>query len=197
MSPIKGHNPHADGASIAGFTLLELMVAMGISVVIILGVITAYLYLGRNLARLANAQTIDVAGRRTFYLFIRDVSSAKQLTNATATQITLTLSANKVVTYTYSSSAGTLVRTALPATAPEDVSDSTDPRAPILSTVTAFNFNYYNMVGSAVTPSSSGAAVKAIEFAFTTTKGVAANGTQTSYSAVSPRVLLRNKPLLQ
>jgi hypothetical protein len=33
-----------------------------------------------------------------------------------------------------------------------------------------------------------------VEFAYSTTTGVAANGTQSTYSSVSPRVILRNKP---
>lgn len=197
----------------AGFTLLELVVSVGISMVIFLAVLGAYFYLARNLTRLANTQSLEVANRRTIYLFTRDVSTAKQIT-ATATQIKLLVlvppadpsyqppgNANypvcKTVVFNYSN--GTLTRTATPPStiAPEDVSDSTDPRAQLLSGLTNFNFNFYGADGSLLVLPAIGYPIKAVDFVYSTSTGVAANGTQSNYSAVSPRIILRNKPYLE
>ncbi len=137
----------------AGFTLLEMMVSVTISMVIFLAVLGAYYYLARNLTRVANTQSLEVATRRATYLFTRDVSTAKQIT-ASATQITLSVPVPpgyKTVVYNYvvTNGVGVLTRTATPASAAEDVTDSSLPQAQILSGLTAFNFNFYGADGSA------------------------------------------------
>jgi prepilin-type N-terminal cleavage/methylation domain-containing protein len=202
MSRFNGHR--RDRVAIAGFTLLELMVAMSISVVIFTAVLGAYIFLGRNLTRLANIQKLEVADRRAIYLFTRDVSTAQQIT-ATATPyptIALTipqlspLPPSKTVTYQFRN--GALYRAATPPGSPEDVSsDITTSNAQILGDLTAFAFNYFGMDGSLLAPPLSGNAIKFVEFTFTTSTGDPANGTQTTFTATSPRVALRNKPFLQ
>lgn len=205
--------PSRNPASTAGFTLLELVVAVSISMVIFLAVIGAFFYLTRNLTRLANTQSLEAANRRTIYLFTRDVSTAQQIT-ASSTQITLSVllppadpsyktpgssgyPACKTVVFNYSG--GTLTRTATPASpiAPEDVTDSSDPRAQLLSGLTSFTFNFYGTDGSLLALPANGYPIKAVDFNYSTSTGVAANGTQSNYTAASPRVLLRNKPYLQ
>ena len=56
-------------------------------------------------------------------------------------------------------------------------------------------FAFYDENGNTVAGTSS--FVKMVEFAFTTKAGSTIAGTQSKYVVVSPRVLLRNKPLLQ
>ena len=162
------------------------MVATSLLAVVLAGVLAAYLFVGRNLTRLVNVQHQEVESRRTLRTFTQDLSSAIQLSTATTTVLTLTKPAagggTVTVTYTYSSVDGTLVRT-------EAGANNT-----LLSGLTTFTITYYNEAGTIVT--SSPQSVKAVEFAFASSSGSAASGTRASYTTVSPRVLLRNKPAL-
>ena len=169
-----------------GFTLVEVMVATSLLAIVLAGVLAAYLFVGRNLTRLVNVQHQEVESRRTLRKFTQDLSAAIQLSTATTNAVTLSkpvASGTTTVSYTYSSGAGTLVRTEAGAS------------QTLLSGLTAFTIGYYNEAGTEVT--SSPQSVKAIEFAFTTASGSAQSGTKASYTTVSPRVLLRNKPTLQ
>lgn len=162
------------------------MVATSLLAVVLAGVLAAYLFVGRNLTRLVNVQHQEVESRRTLRTFTQDLSSAIQLSTATTTLLTLTKPAagggTVTVTYTYSAVDGTLVRT-------EAGANNT-----LLSGLTTFTITYYNEAGTIVT--SSPQSVKAVEFAFASSSGSAASGTRASYTTVSPRVLLRNKPAL-
>lgn len=183
MSPT---NDHRQAAAFRGFTLTELLVGMSISGVIFAGILAAYTFLGRNLTRLVNSQHLEAATRRTFYVFNQDASAATQVTTATDTQVVLVIpsgASTKTVTYSYNSTFGTLTRT--------DATGSTT----LLSNLTKFDLNYFNKAGNAIT--SSTVSVKEIELTFSSALGTSASGTQSQYTAVSPRLILRNKALLQ
>ncbi|HZQ36309.1 MAG TPA: prepilin-type N-terminal cleavage/methylation domain-containing protein [Dehalococcoidia bacterium] len=183
MSRINDHNTPAT----RGFTLVELMVALSVSLIIVGGVLAAYLFIGRNLTRLINLQQQDVQSRRTLRRFTQDLSAAISLSTATTSQLVFTKptsSGNVTITYTYTAGGnGTLSR-----------NDGTTTQT-LLSNVTSFTVNYYNESGTAVT--SSPQSVKSAEIVFTSAVGTAAAGTLASFSTVSPRVVLRNKPALQ
>ena len=68
----------------AGFTLAEILIAATLTLMLALGVISAYLFLGRNFTRLGNTQVQDVKARRALFYFTQDVSSASSLTSATS-----------------------------------------------------------------------------------------------------------------
>ncbi len=162
------------------------MVATSLLAIVLAGVLAAYLFVGRNLTRLVNLQHQEVESRRTLRTFTQDVSAAIQLSTATATAITLskpTAGGTTTVAYAYSAAGGTLVRT-----------EGGTPQT-LLSGLTTFSITYYNEAGTVIT--SSPQSVKAIELAFASASGSATSGTRASYSTVSPRVLLRNKPALQ
>jgi prepilin-type N-terminal cleavage/methylation domain-containing protein len=203
MSHISDHRP-----SVTGFTLVELLVAMSLMVTLMAGVLSAYLFLGRNLTRLVNLQQQSTKTRHTLRVFAQDVGAASKLTAATSTISGNTTTAahfavlvptsadgstTKTVTYDYLSATGKLTRT--------DPSGALD----VLTDITDFSINYYtqNQTSSGTAFSATLAApanslsIKAIEFKFTTSVGSAAAGTQATYSAMSPRVLLRNRTSLQ
>jgi len=165
---------------------VELMVASGISAIVFAGILSAYLFVGRNLTRLVNTQHQEVESRRTLGRITQDVSAAVQLTTATATNLALTKQVSGTTTpvsYSYSSGNGTVTRT-----------DSSGTQT-LLNGVTAFAINYYDASGNAVT--SGPQSVKSVEVSYTTGAGTSAAGTRALYSTVSPRVLLRNKPALK
>jgi hypothetical protein len=163
------------------------MVATGVSAIVFAGILSAYLFIGRNLTRMVNVQHQEVESRRTLRLVTQDISSAINLTTTTSSQLSMTKPTSGTpiaVAYVYSSGAGTFARTEGAAAAQT-----------LLSGLTAFTFTYYNESGTAVT--SSPQSVKSVEVSFTSAAGSAASGTRASYTTVSPRVLVRNKPVLQ
>ncbi|MBI5689950.1 MAG: prepilin-type N-terminal cleavage/methylation domain-containing protein [Verrucomicrobia bacterium] len=184
MSPTSGHKPAGRGSR--GFTLVEVLVAVSLSAIVFAGILSAFLFMGRNLTRLINLQTQEVASRRAVRQFTQDLSAAIRLTSSSSTQVALTkpaASGTAAVSYVYTAGAGTFVRT-----------DSTGSQT-LLSGLTALTITYYNEGGTAI--SDSPQSVKAVELAFTTTTGSEPSGTKVAYSTVAPRVLLRNKPLLE
>lgn len=169
-----------------GFSLVEVLVGSTLAAIVLAAVLSTYLFMGRSLTRLANSQEQDVKSRRALRLFTNDVSAAIQLTTATESTLTLTKTtagANVTVSYVYSSAAGTLSRTQGTAT------------QKLLTGLTACTITYYNPGGSVVTSSIS--SVKAAELSFSTSVGTAKSGTAAKYATVSPRVVMRNKPVLQ
>jgi len=100
---------------LAGFTLVELLVGATLSAAVMAGVLSSYIYIGRNLARLANQQTLETEGRRTLANFSRDVRMASELTdtaNLSATRVSFTLpvaNGTQTVTYYYNSTAADVV----------------------------------------------------------------------------------------
>lgn len=169
----------------AAFTLVELMAAVSISAIVFAGIFSAYLFVGRNLTRLVNLQRQEVESRRTLQRFTQDLSAAIQLATATSSQVSLTKplgSGTTAVSYTYSSANGTFTRT-----------DSAGTQT-LLSGVTGLTLSYFTEAGSSVTDTQS---VKSVELLVSTATGNANSGTLASYTTVSPRVVLRNKPALQ
>ena len=175
-----------DSAARRGFSLVEVMIATSLLAVVLAGVLSAYLFVGRNLTRLVNLQEQEVESRRALRQFTQDVSAAINLTTATSSQLALTkptAGGTTTVSYVYSSAAGTFIRT-----------DSAGSQT-VLSGLTTLTLTYYNERGSIVT--SGIQSVKAAELSFSSAAGSAKSGTQASYTTVSPRVVLRNKPTLQ
>ncbi len=172
----------------AAFTLVELMIGMTLALIVMGGILSAYLFLGRNFTRMMNLQQQEVKNRRALQLFTADVSSAIQFTTASDTQIVIsvqTSGAPATVTYTYtagSGSTGTLTRT-----------DSVGTQT-LLTGLSAFDFNFYAEDGTATTNPTS---IKSSQFTYSSALGTAASGTQAGYTTVSARVVLRNKPALQ
>ena len=163
------------------------MVSMSLAFIIIAAILSAYLFLGRNLTRLVNLQQQEVKSRRVLQMFTSDVSSAIRLTTATDTVMVLsvqTAASPATVTYTYTAGAantGTLTRADAAGT------------VTLLTGLSTFDFNFFAEDGSATTSATS---IKSAQFSFTSAVGTAANGTRAGSTIVSSRVVLRNKPAL-
>ncbi len=186
MSRISAPETWRGGRSRRGLTLVELLVATSLAAILATAVLAAYLFLGRNLTRLVNLQEQEVESRRFLRYFTTEVSAAIALSTATSTTLTFTMptgSGNTTVSYAYTSGNATVTRTA------GGVSQ------PMATGLTAFTFTYYNEGNTVV--SGAPQSVKSVEFAYTSASGSQASGTRASYRTVSPRVLLRNKQVLQ
>jgi prepilin-type N-terminal cleavage/methylation domain-containing protein len=184
MSLISAHS-----SRVGGFTLAELMIALALMLVLIIGVVSAWLFLGQNFSRLVNTQEQSVKSRRVLQQFTQDLSAASTLTTATGTQLVLTMpaaSGTSTITYTYTAGAndtGTLTR-----------NDGTTTTT-LLTYLRSFDFNYYNEGGTSITPNIQ--SVKSVDFSYTSAVGTTAIGTKSVSAMVSPRVVMRNKAILQ
>jgi Tfp pilus assembly protein PilW len=64
----------------AAFTMAELLIGATLSAMVMAGVLSSYIYMGRSLARLANQQTLEAEGRRTLAYLNQDVRMASDIT---------------------------------------------------------------------------------------------------------------------
>jgi Tfp pilus assembly protein PilW len=75
----------------SGFTLAEILIAASLMLFLGLGVMSAYLFLGRNFTRLGNTQQQDTKARRALFYFTQDVSSAISFTSTTTSNLTMSV----------------------------------------------------------------------------------------------------------
>jgi type II secretory pathway pseudopilin PulG len=198
ISPSKGPSPRTKGAG--GFTLLELMMVTFISAFVFSGVLSAYMFLGRGLAREVNEESLESRTRLALYWFTRDVSSASAVVaqNPTSgnvrTMMTLTepsLGTTVIYACDWTAGVGNILLT-------RQVNGGATTT--LLSNLTSFNFGYLDPAGNAVTVPASNttqmAEIKQAYMSYTSTAGVMAVGSQSNLTMVSPRVTLKNKGVL-
>ncbi len=181
-----------------GFTLVEMLVSMSLAATILAAVLSSFVFLGRNLTRLANYQTLETKGREALAYLRRDLAVAEAVksgTTPTASSVTLVLPAGEI-TYTYDSAAGSLHRQATTG-ANQDFLLLKNDRC----TCTTFAFDYQTVTGGAPTSQLDASSnvpygIKQIQVHFVlATPGTQADATRTTYAAASARFLLRNKQL--
>ena len=176
-SPTKGLERRAPRNG--GFTLLEILLAAFISAFVFAGVLSAYSFMGRSLIRLGNAQQIEAGSHEALFYFTKDVSSGKAVSTATASSLTLTVPSGTVA-YAYGS--GSLTR-----------SVNGGAATTLVKGITSFSFEYYDSNQTATTTAS---VVKLIDFKLTSGNGAKTSGSLSDYAIASPRVLMRNTPIL-
>jgi Tfp pilus assembly protein PilW len=185
--------------SAAAFTLVELLVGMGLALIIMAAVLSSYTFIGRSLFRLVNQQTLITQSQRAFAYLSQDVRMATGISGTpSASSLVLILPTNNnsttTVTYTYSSAAGTLTRTPASGTALK-----------LLSSLTSSTFNYYDVSGNAYTSATLIAgsyltSIKQVTLSYTAQNGNNTDGTRApqtaDFQAISPRFILRNQSFL-
>lgn len=202
----------------AGFTLVELLIGATLSAAVMAAVLSSYIFVGRNLARLANQQTLETEGRRTLAYFTRDVRMAGTLVdtgNLGATRVSLSMSlsmpaanSNPTITYYYNSTSADAVvsisgsNVTMPANSLTRCryDGSTVTSQVLLRNITAsgLTIRYYDTSGNPYTTYVDYlSGIKQISLEFSTQLGTAGNGTQTKvYELASNRLILRNRALL-
>jgi prepilin-type N-terminal cleavage/methylation domain-containing protein len=169
-----------------GFTLVELMLASVLSAIVFAAIFSAYIFMARNLTRLANFQQQQVQDRQALYYVTKDVSDAVQLAAATTTSLVLTSSTGPVITYTYTPP---IVSPFTPGVLTRQV--DAGPSSVLLANLTSFTFAYYDKSGVATGLPSS---IKQVEMRYTSAVGDKLNGTQASDAVISSRMVLRGVP---
>lgn len=207
----------------AGFTLVELIVAMTLSLMIMGAILSSYVFLGRNFTRSlglssANASTLESQGRQTLYYFTQDVRMASGLVTTlispkfapTATAMTLILptsSGSKYITYYFNDSDSDPIPPipgfTLPAHSLVRLDLSTNTALVLHTNLLTCEFNYYDAYGKPYVifdPSTAGfsslAGIKQVSIDFSSQGGSNVNGTLTPvYTSSSPLLIFRNKQL--
>lgn len=95
----------------AGFTLVELMVSVGICSLVLIGLASLIFYTGRSFAALTNYVDLDVKSRTALDTMSREIRQTRQLTAGTTNSLTFEDFDGTSLVYAYDPVARTLTRT--------------------------------------------------------------------------------------
>jgi prepilin-type N-terminal cleavage/methylation domain-containing protein len=183
-----------------GYTLVELMIGMTLAAVLMLAVLSTYLFLGRNTTRLSYQHALEVEARTILNTIALDVRNTKYITSASATGLSLLLVDGSTVTYSYA--ATDLTRD--PGTGAVSLTnDIKGEKVQVPVSMPACNFNYYTTNDGSPTYQATATIVplgiKQVAVNFTLRAGTASTqgslGTMTSFQIASGWLLFRNKQL--
>jgi prepilin-type N-terminal cleavage/methylation domain-containing protein len=190
-----------------GFTLLEVMMVTAISAFVFAGVLSAYTFLGRSLAREVNEESLESRGRLALYWLTQDVSAASaictQSPGATTSgyQITLAVPGLGSVYYYVDWSGG-----AGKGILKRQVGSTGATFLVLLQNLSSFTFGYTDINGNAVTaastsspttpPTTQSTNIKQVYMYFTSTAGVAVTGNSSNFTVSSPMIIMKNKGFL-
>jgi len=190
-------NPH--GSRHRGYTLVELMIGLTLASVLMLAVLSTYLFLGRGSTRLSYQHALEIEARSMIETLASDVRNTKSIASASATGLGLVLVDGSTVTYSYASN--TLTRD--PGTgAVALIKDIKGEKVQVSVTLPAFAFSYYTTTGGSPTYQSSGTlepiSIKQVAFNGTLQAGTTTQaqvGTMTSFPVASGWIIFRNRQL--
>lgn len=185
----------------AGFTLVELLVGMSLSLIVMTGVLSTFSFLGRNLNRLTNQQQLESESRRTLAYFARDVRLASGFPDDTApsdsavTFLIATSSGTTSAAYNYYPNATTVSGVSIPAGSVTRTAPADGTPVVLLTNLLDFDFTYYDTNDNRVTDFTNKiTSIKKVAVDFRSQTGNSANGTRTPVlQGNSPRLTLRNK----
>ena len=173
-----------------GFTLTELIIAASLSSVILAGVLSTFLMMGRTGANTANYAKLEAEARNALEYFGRDVRMANNvswgsLPPSTATSLTLTIPPSsaggptRTVIYAWDSASKRFIRR-----------DSTTGTFVLIANCTVFSFQAYKLGGTG--EASNALETKQIQLSLTASRSSTTVVTATDV-VLSARFILRNK----
>ena len=141
-TPTERARPVRRGRRERAFTLTEVLIGASLSTIVLTGVLSAFLMLGRSGMNAANYSMSEAEIRRGIEDFAQDVRMASAITWNSSSSITLTVPNNYTttsnkVTYTYDSASETFYRI------PGD-SAATSPKTIFVRNISSFTFYRYN-----------------------------------------------------
>lgn len=169
--------------SARGFTLVELMVASGLSLVLLAAVLSTFLFLVRGGLRMAFYRDMETQSRLVMQQFGADARQATQIVWNNANSLTFTVE-GEPVTYAYNAVDHTLSRTR-----------TGRPAQVLASGVAAFAFTAYDYSSTALSigaPSAStNAATKIVQLDIDMSRS--RSDVRASHQIISTRYMLRGK----
>ena len=218
MTASRHHSRAATGPAFAerGFTLVELLIGLSLSLIVMTAVLTTYVSLGRNFTRTlglssANQPNLESQARRTIATLAQDVRGSSGLAvTPSAIGLTLTLpttTGTKTVSYYINATASPVTvtlsgySTTVPAQSLVRVDGGNGATLTLQSSLQVAGtntFSYYDSSGHPYTTYVNYlTGIKQVSLTLTSQAGSSTNGTLTeAYVSGSPRLLFRNKPFL-
>jgi prepilin-type N-terminal cleavage/methylation domain-containing protein len=171
-----------------GFTLVEVMIGASLGSMILAGVLSTFLMLGRNGANIANYSIMETQSRRALEEFSQDVRMADNVTWNSSSSITLSVpnnytSTSNNVTYFYDSSTQAFYRR------PGTTSTIDGTQTKFISNVVSFSYSRYDRINNPATLDTTTKRIQLSMTARTTTKTTAT----ASNIILSASYILRNK----
>jgi Tfp pilus assembly protein PilW len=129
------------------FTLVEVMIAASLGTMILAGIMSTFLMLGRSGANIANYSMMEAESRRALEEFSQDLRMANAITWNSPTSITITVPNNYVptlgvVTYAYDSTAKIFYRT------PRDSASAAGTTDTLIRNVISFSYSRYDRINN-------------------------------------------------
>jgi Tfp pilus assembly protein PilW len=210
VSPISSTR-RTDWRGRAAFTLVEVMVSASLSSVLLAGVISSFLMIGRSGVNAQNYTDLEMQTRKALEIFSRDVRMANSVnTGFSSTSVTLgipdattnRLSVAYTVTYTFDAAQHAFTRTVNTPGSPTEVLVSNVRQ---LTGVNPFNYFQYvttggykdgfidSVTGQIMNTTNNPASVKQIEINFVAQRDQSVTVTTATNRVLSARFILRNK----
>ncbi len=179
--------PPAPASSRSAFTLVEILVATGLSGLVLAAILTSFVFLGKAGVGLRNYADMEAQARSAIETFALDARMASQVVWNNASSLTLTVErggGTTTATYAYNPTARTFTRSSGGAT------------TTLLTNIRAFSFNAYSIDTSPVSLASITAAThrdtKQVQISLETERVNPALSVTTN-KVISARFVLRNK----
>ena len=179
------------------FTLVEVMVAAGLSGIVLVAILTAFLFIGRASITMRNYTDMETEARNAMETFAQDVRMSSGATWISANSLTLTIEqggGTTTATYTYHPTASGSGASFIPArTFTRTVSGRTDT---LITNIRSFEFNAYSIDTAAISLASISAATsnatKQVQISLETERVNTTLALATN-KVISARFVLRNK----
>jgi prepilin-type N-terminal cleavage/methylation domain-containing protein len=170
------------------FTLVEVMIGSTLGTIVLAGVLSTFLMLGRSGANIANYSMMETESRRGLEELSQDLRMSKSVTWNSAQSITLLVPDNytstaNLVTYAYDSTTKDFYR--MPG-----IASATNPRTTLVKSVAACTFARFNRLNIATT---SPASTKRIQLTLEVRRK-SQTVASASNTILSASYILRNKP---
>jgi prepilin-type N-terminal cleavage/methylation domain-containing protein len=170
-----------------GFTLVEVMVGATLGTIVLAGVLSTFLMLGRSGANVANYSMMETQSRRALEELSQDIRMAKNITWNSAQSITLLVPDNYTttsnqVTYAYDSTTKDFFR--MPGTA-----SATNPKTILVPSVASCTFARFNRLNASASTNASTKRIQLTLVVSRKSETVAA----ASNTILSASYILRNK----
>jgi Tfp pilus assembly protein PilW len=185
----------ADRRRRGGFTLVELAVATGLASVVLTGIVSSFVLVGKNAYNAANYSVMEMESRRALQTFTQEARMADNVTWNSGNSVTLSVitdTTSYLVTYTYDNA--TSGSTSKCFYRRRGNTSSTEPIQVLVRNVTDFAFRRYKVVNGADFNAANDLETKQLQITLRTVR----TGTTTvnaTNAVLSARVVLRNKPV--
>jgi prepilin-type N-terminal cleavage/methylation domain-containing protein len=173
-----------------GFTLVELLIATSLGSVVLLAVLSTFLFLGRSGANISNYAEMEAQARSALEIFAVDARMAKDVTWHSTTALTLRIPASggdRFYRYSFDPAAQTLTR--------QLTGPSPGPAQVLITGVQTFDFRAYKINTGEVDftdLSAAGRVTKQIQLSLSASR-TSSTVTSATNTVLSARFILRNK----